>query len=434
MRVLYQAIFLKFIFIFHIDNLFSIEMYKRQKCCIIPKRGKMASTKDFFKQKHEWSKLKDEILEKYLEPYLEKIKTLESEIAIIDCFAGKGCFDDKTDGSPLIILRKIANSNAKHLARAYFIEEKYGTDLSKNVAHHVGKYSIYKENYQSNIDSIKKICKNKNVFLYIDPYGIKPLDFNYFIEFKDSGYNTIELLLNFNTFGFLREGCRLLRKSSLPEDETDDLLYEEDDINTIDNMNNIANGNYWQEMIKTHYDQNKKFIDIEMDFSKEYENELKKLFRFVINIPIKNKITNIPKYRIFYGTNSIAGLFLMVDQMNRTWKNILHITSKGQGELFSEKTESSISHSLQVFFPIDFKSELHTLLSKNNSINMRDFYIGIIQKTGITYSSSEYRKIIKDLEKEKIIKINRKNKTTETGKESTAFDFEKQDIFIEGAN
>ena len=394
----------------------------------------MASTKDFFKQKHEWSRLKDEILEKYLEPYLEKIKTFNSDIAIIDCFAGKGLFDDGVEGSPLIILRKIANSKAKQLTHAYFIEEKYGNELAVNIASHIGKYTIFKENYQSNIDSIKNICKNKNVFIYIDPYGIKPLDFNHFMQFKESSYNTIELLLNFNTFGFLREGCRLLKKPNLLEEEADDVLYEEECMNTIENMNNIANGDYWQELVRIHYDNNEKIKNLEKSFSKRYEGELKKVFKFVINIPINNKITNIPKYRIYYGTNSIDGLFLMVDQMNRTWKSILHLTSQGQGELFGDKEETSISRSLRVFFQIDFKSELNRLFSTKHSVNMCDFYVDVIERTGITYSRSEYRNEIRTLEKENFIKIYRKNEKTSTGKLSHALDFEKQDIFFERVN
>jgi three-Cys-motif partner protein len=141
----------------------------------------MASTKDFFRQKREWSKLKDEILEKYLEPYLEKIKIFNNNIAIIDCFAGKGRFDDGSEGSPLIILKKISNSHASQLTHAYFIEEKYGDALEKNIALFSGMSTIFKQNYQTNIGNIKSICKDKNVFLYIDPYGIKTLDFNHYM-------------------------------------------------------------------------------------------------------------------------------------------------------------------------------------------------------------------------------------------------------------
>jgi hypothetical protein len=124
----------------------------------------------------------------------------------------------------------------------------------------------------------------------------------------------------------------------------------------------------------------------------------------------------------------------MVDQMNKTWKNILHLTSKGQGELFDEKTETSISSSLQVFFPINFKDELKNQFVMKSSINMCDFYVDIIQRTGITYSRSEYRNEIRALENEKFINIYREHEKTNTGKISHSLDFEKQDIFIKRVN
>jgi three-Cys-motif partner protein len=403
-----------------------------KKYIIAGKDKEMASTKDFFKQKREWSKLKDEILEKYLEPYLEKIKIFKNNIAIIDCFAGKGRFDDGAEGSPLIILKKISSSHARQLTHAYFIEEKYGDDLEKNVALFSGMSTVFKKNYQTNIANIKSICKNKNVFLYIDPYGIKTLDFKYFQQFKAGEYNTIELLLNFNTFGFLREGCRLLLQTpSAILDDDSELVYEDDELNTIDNMNNIANGDYWQGLIREFYNNQEKLKNIEIAFSQKYESELKKIFKYVVNIPVINKTTSIPKYRMYYGSNSTDGLFLMVDQMNRTWKNILKIASHGQNELFNEESEVSVSKYLKVFFPIDYKASMDKLFNEKNSIDMRSLYVRIIEISGITYSTSEYRKEIRTLEEEGYIKIQRENARTTTGKLSRALNFEKQDIFIE---
>jgi three-Cys-motif partner protein len=158
----------------------------------------MGCNSNFFDKKKEWSKLKDKLLANFLTPYLAKIKIFSKEIAIFDCFAGKGKFDDGFDGSPLIILKKIEENKANS-ARAYLIEEKYGDDLEKNTIEFINKCTIIKTSFQSNIEQIGKLCFNKNVFLYVDPYGIKSLDFRYFNHFKSSGYATLEMLLNFNT-------------------------------------------------------------------------------------------------------------------------------------------------------------------------------------------------------------------------------------------
>jgi three-Cys-motif partner protein len=391
----------------------------------------MTVISEFFTRKHEWSKLKDELLEKYLKPYLEKIKQLRKEIVIVDCFAGKGKFDSGEDGSPLIILNQINSSHAKDITHVYLIEEKYGDALENNVMCHLDKCTVLKNSYQSNIQNIQNACKGRSVFLYIDPCGIKYLDFNYFRQFKKSGCVTLELLLNFNTFGFLREGCRLLSRGPLLDLSDDSVPYEEDKTNTLENMNNIANGDYWQNLLYKYYRKEALIKDIEVEFSKQYETELRGVFKYVLNIPILTKTTNIPKYRMYYGTDSIDGLFLMVDQMNKTWKNVLKVTERGQQDLFAEEKEKMISSHLKVFFQIDFKSEVERILYITPYINMRDLFVEIVHVAGIAYSCSDFRKEIRMLEDGDFISVYREEEKTTTGKISNALDFEKKNIFIE---
>lgn len=52
----------------------------------------MGQTKNFFKEKKDWSLFKDKILDNYLAPYIAKILTTRKPLVIFDCFAGKGKF------------------------------------------------------------------------------------------------------------------------------------------------------------------------------------------------------------------------------------------------------------------------------------------------------------------------------------------------------
>lgn len=45
---------------------------------------------DFFVEKKQWSKVKDELLGCYLKPYVAKILHTHKPLAYVDCFAGKG--------------------------------------------------------------------------------------------------------------------------------------------------------------------------------------------------------------------------------------------------------------------------------------------------------------------------------------------------------
>ena len=59
---------------------------------------------DFFVEKKPWSEVKDQLLGCYLKPYVAKILHTHKPLVYVDCFAGKGKFDDGKQGSPLIAL------------------------------------------------------------------------------------------------------------------------------------------------------------------------------------------------------------------------------------------------------------------------------------------------------------------------------------------
>lgn len=71
----------------------------------------MSNTSSFFKTKKGWSIYKDKLLENYLPLYLSKILSTGRDTLFIDGFAGKGKFDDGTDGSPIIIRDKIEQAH-----------------------------------------------------------------------------------------------------------------------------------------------------------------------------------------------------------------------------------------------------------------------------------------------------------------------------------
>ncbi len=48
----------------------------------------------FFKEKNNWSLIKDKLLGHYLEPYFQKVLMTGKPIFYVDCFAGKGKFED----------------------------------------------------------------------------------------------------------------------------------------------------------------------------------------------------------------------------------------------------------------------------------------------------------------------------------------------------
>ena len=67
---------------------------------------------DFFVEKKAWSVVKDELLGCYFMPYVSKILHTYRPLVYVDCFAGKGKFDDGNPGSPLIALEERYSFNS----------------------------------------------------------------------------------------------------------------------------------------------------------------------------------------------------------------------------------------------------------------------------------------------------------------------------------
>src|ERR1700694_1575435 len=92
------------------------------------------SIDEFFEGKRPWSKIKDEVLEKYMTPYLAKVNTRGQPILLIDGYAGPGIFEDGAQGSPLIMCER-AGERAKDNYHAIFVnnKKKYHDSLLREI-------------------------------------------------------------------------------------------------------------------------------------------------------------------------------------------------------------------------------------------------------------------------------------------------------------
>lgn len=96
----------------------SITIIERLKLMSKPNRS-------FFTGKRSWSAIKDRVLGSYMPPYLSKVKQLGRPILLVDCFAGRGKFDDGKPGSPLIMCQMV-EKYAQGLGRCVFVNSVKG--------------------------------------------------------------------------------------------------------------------------------------------------------------------------------------------------------------------------------------------------------------------------------------------------------------------
>lgn len=393
----------------------------------------MRATDNFFARKRQWSRLKDRILGAYLKPYLAKIARTRRPTLIVDCFAGKGAFDDGEPGSPLIIADAISDamrSRPDTRARGLFIEKKYHTDLRENLRRFedcqvlAGTY----EEHMAEMDAV--IQPQTNVLLFVDPYGIKSLDMARFRHILSLPVNTVELIMNFATFGFLREGCRLKRGEGFDcADDSDVYEDDPDSANTPERMNAIAGGNYWNDILDRYYTEELDMRAAEQAFTNDYMDRVRQLFNHVVSIPVQYRRGQLPKYRLIYGTQSPDGVILMADNMGRVWRDFVAQDRGGQGALFEEIDYPDMANQE------GYRLEDDVVSLAGEGIELKTLEVQLIGKYGITFPEKELKRRIKEMEQRGDISVRRDPpRTPKTGRVATSMDYTKYRIWIARAN
>ncbi|MBR5923076.1 MAG: three-Cys-motif partner protein TcmP, partial [Clostridia bacterium] len=306
---------------------------------------------DFFVKKKDWSTVKDELLGCYFKPYVSKILHTYRPLVYVDCFAGKGKFEDGNDGSPLIALKIISECLESTTVQnpeieTSFVDLNYADDLRKNLSAYP-EANIVSGKYEDNIKSILRNKNNCNVFLYIDPYGIKALQCSFFDDFAKETFNSIELLINMNSFGFIREACHALGTTFDDKSLFADLVeYEptklDESDKSINELNEIAGGDYWREIIEAYKNGEIDGYEAEDRFAEKYCERLRQSYSYVLNMPLRIKRGQRPKYRLIHATNHRDGCLLMVDNICNRWEALQDIQTGGQMSMFEEDCNNQV--------------------------------------------------------------------------------------------
>ena len=379
----------------------------------------------FFKEKKIWSIVKDELLACYLKPYLSKVMSMKKPILYIDGFSGKGKFDDGTAGSPLIAVECIrqcidlfekANDGAPAPeVLSCFIEAVYADDLQCNLLRQPFhgfrvRRGTFSDEIIAALNTAGKQYDDINVFLYVDPYGVKVLNDELFTMLPDF-FRTAELLINFNSFGFIREGCRVM-KVAFRESESEVLsdLEEADPSNakSISELNNAIGGDYWQQVIIGYRENRYDCYEAEKKLSELYKAHLRQKYAYVLDMPIRLKPGHHPKYRMVHATNHPDGCILMADNMSkRTDRLVIDVQNRGQLSLFEVNADNVVVSDEEL------ENKMTALLqSKAESTRLNLILAEFFNTYGVLcgtsrLSSGKTGSILKTMEKQGKIKVER---------------------------
>jgi len=372
------------------------------------------ATDKFFEKKREWSTTKDELLQNYLNVYFVKIFATRKDVLYIDAFAGQGMFDDGKKGSPLIAYdayeRAYNTSKKPQNVFWIFIDPKYYDQLTQNVEK-IKNCTTVNGTYEKNVVSILKQSSNgKNVFIYIDPFGVKSMKFDILSKiskFQKSACS-IELLINFNSFGFIREACRVLKiESDLNTQDFTELPDEENNQHSSVNcLNEIAGGNYWINIIQKHQDKNGKCngIAAEKEFMRIYRSKLHSLFDYVLDMPILLRDGGRPVYRMIHLTNHVDGCILMAENMlTRSKVHVAEIQRRGQPDLFANTNQDLEGNFVS---EKEVSNKLLELLNiYNKPVTLQNFLADFYTINGALCKVKELKDLLLDMEKNDKIKV-----------------------------
>jgi len=388
--------------------------------------------RNFFKQKKIWSEVKDELLGCYLVPYFNKILSMGNPIIYVDCFAGKGKFDDGKPGSPLTALESMERSMQQYRGSCMpsvgmkFIELNHAADLTTNLANQpTGRCEIINGKFEDNIIPLLQKAVNAhrklNVFLYVDPYGVKVLNAELF-DTLSKAFTTAELLINLNSFGFIREACRVKKVSfreSRDEIFSDLEEYDSSILDSFKELDDIAGGNYWQAIIDKYGKGEIDCYEAEKEFSHQYKVRLRQAYTYVLDMPIRLKAGQHPKYRMVHATNHPDGCILMADNIaKRTDRLVIEIQSGGQLSLRPQTAENEMVGEELLMAKI---KEL--LEDTNDFMRLNRFLANFYNEYGVLcdlarLSSGRSGSILKTLEKNGYIEVQRSPALTDNGKPS----------------
>lgn len=366
----------------------------------------------------------------YLTPYFAKILHTRKPTLYVDGFAGKGKFDDGKNGSPLIALECLSGAlerykgnHARPDVSVKFIELNHSDDLLNNLSDRHKQHSeVISGKFEEKIIPLLEFSaqknKEQNVFLYIDPYGVKALNANLF-DVLPSIFNSAELLINLNSWGFLRM-VFALKKTKFREN-IDELFkdldeYDKSTTNSVDRANLIAGGDYWQDIVARYKREEIDCYQAEKEFASKYKFRLREKYKYVLDMPIRLKASNHPKYRMVYATNHPEGCLLMAENMaSRTSFLIIDIQNAGQMSLFDKTADNKIISNEELIEKVRALIE-----STTEPIRLNDFLASFYNEYGVLCQSSRIRQnALKVLEESYFIDVIRIPALTPTGKAST---------------
>lgn len=333
----------------------------------------------------EHTRVKHEILDKYLTPWIFKLSSAYNTLLYIDGFAGRGEYFEENNftgvGSPIIAMRKVQQHKDKvpNFLCLFIEKNKENFDNLCKVLERekieCPHPHIECKNGKFEDEIIRFLDKKKDrlppTFCFVDPFGF---DAPLYIIKRLMAIPKTEVFFTFMSRDINRFISSEKHANSMKE------LF-----GTEDYLDNITSS-------KDSYINEKSILDY-FKFQLRNEANVKYTMPFMVKMPDKDQTV----YYLIHATNSFDGFKIMKDIMS----------SRSSGEVFGYLGPKDGQTSLGNFSLDQLKNYLlHTYKGKRIPFN-RLITQSYPDEEVIQYVEKNYRKILKEMEKDKLVKIQR---------------------------
>ena len=366
---------------------------------------------DFFKGKRPWSKLKDQVLEKYLRTYLNIVKDIGKTVILVDSFAGPGVFeDDGTIGSPITIC-KIADEIVKDNFFTILVNKRrqHHNILTEQLQDYIKTKKAFTIHGSASdlLSQLDSVITNQTIFIYLDPFGLKGTDFNILEKFlqRDQKHST-EILINLSIPTILRYSClnSISKTGITPRVIT---------MHSV--ITNALGGDYWKEFLldqKLSPDERRRLI------LEEYSKKLNNFLPYIGYCPVyESDEKSTMKYAIFFASRHPKALVIMNDIMlaaysKQIWK------AHFENTLFET---ANWEENLPTKYYTELEKDILEIVKNSGKIQRKELWQKLVRQKFMRYLEKHFNHKITDLYKNGILDYIDVRKTRKINKDSIMF-------------
>lgn len=351
------------------------------------------SSTQFHNELNDWGYWKHTILNKYMHVWVSKLASHRPELAFVDAFAGRGRYEDGSDGSPVIAAQWNDHAllrDKRLIVHACEPDPDSFAALKDNLAPWTSlappRAFVYESSFEDAMPAILERTRNVPTLFFIDPCGTKDITaekLRPLLEQRDRAATEILLRIDpgmLSRFaGWVRAAERDVKKQKISAKMRTLLSQFNIDVDTIAASD----------------DQPEKD-----QLLGQYLGLFNRRFKYVQLVPIRAHYFDAPKYYLVHGTDSPDGCAKVNDILSTTEDELFKVTAveaaAGQQFLFAPTRTPRVTIR-------DAKNFVLELLGRNGLTPFVEICAELSKRFGPDLREKDHKKAVKELVTDRMV-------------------------------